>query len=855
MGSMPLNASRTLHVESRLPAALEALRPLSRNLYWSWNDDATALFQRFGAERWEASGHNPVSLLQSVPQAELDAFAGDPGFLAHLARVHEAFAEYMARPAQAPIAAAGERDVVAYFSPEFALTESLPIYSGGLGVLAGDHLKSASDMGLPLVGVSLFYREGYFRQLIGPDGWQREEYTGLDLIGQPMSPVTTDAGAPLTVTVTAEGREIVLNVWRLDVGRVPLFLLDTNHEANSPADREITARVYGGDLGVRIRQEIVLGIGGVRALRAMGLNPAVCHMNEGHSALLGVERIRALMEEFGVSFEEAAIPVSAATVFTTHTAVAAGIDLFPPGLVEGQLAHVYEGLGVAAGRFLGLGRVNPGDAGEPFSMGLLGLRLSGFRNGVSQVHRRIARQLWEAAWPDVPAEQVPIESVANGVHLPTWVSHEMGAVYDTHIGRQWRDSPDDPGPWRRVFDIPDDELWRTHERQREALVSRARREQRHATARYGPPATDEPAGGQVLTQGILTIGFARRFAGYKRATLLLRDPARLDSIVNNPVRPVQILFAGKAHPRDEPAKQLIREVVQFSRRPEFRDRLVVLEGHDVALARAMVQGCDVWLNTPLRPLEASGTSGMKATANGALHLSVLDGWWAEAFRPGIGWAIGRDRPEDDAEVQDAVDAESLYALLENEVAPLFYARDGEGVPVGWVQRMKASIAACAPAFNSNRMVAEYVRRAYAPAISNWHSLLRDGAAAARAVNGWLGHVREGWGGLNVEDVVDDSPPTATLGDAVTVHVRLQPGSLDPGDIRVDIVHGAANPAGDLSATATSAMALVSRADDGTCLFAGTFAPATSGRVGYAIRVLPSHPDLHDPFAAGVVRWA
>ncbi|MBE0608349.1 MAG: alpha-glucan family phosphorylase, partial [Dehalococcoidia bacterium] len=685
---MRLRASRSLLVEPALPPALEPLRRLSENLFWTWNTDAVALFERIDRDAWQETGHNPVRLLQGVSALQWEALADDDGFRRHLERVADAFDAYMARPALVQVAGTSEREVIAYFSLEFALTESLPNYSGGLGVLAGDHLKSASDLGIPLVGVSLLYHEGYFRQQLGPDGWQHEEYSDIDLAGQPVKPVHGAKGEPIEVAVPFDGREVYARVWRLDVGKTPLYLLDTNIEPNSAQDRQLTARLYGGDSETRIQQEMVLGIGGVRALHALDLHPAVCHMNEGHSALLGVERIRMMMEENGVSFAEARIPVTSATVFTTHTAVAAGIDLFAPDLLRRHLGHYYASMGLDDHGFLGLGRTTPTDDTEPFSMALLGLRLSGYRNGVSKLHQTVSRRLWDAAWPNLPLEQVPIAAVTNGVHLPTWVAHEIGDLYDRYVGPGWRDDPVN-ADWQRVFEIPDEELWRVHERQRERLVLRARAQHAEDLVRRGRAVAGGSAG-QPLDSRALTIGFARRFAGYKRATLLFRDPERLAAILNNPERPVQFVFSGKAHPRDEPAKALIREVLQFSRRPEFRDRLILLERYDIDLARSLVQGADVWLNTPLRPLEASGTSGMKSVANGGLHMSVMDGWWWEAYRPGLGWAIGRDRLDDDPEAQDAFDADSVYDLIENELVPAFYDRDPDGIPHAWTERMKAS---------------------------------------------------------------------------------------------------------------------------------------------------------------------
>lgn len=845
---MRLRATRTLFVEPAIPTPLAALKKLAANLYWTWNTDAAALFERIDRDRWEETGHNPVALLQAVAPETFHRLAEDDGFIAHMERVSSAFDAYLGRAPQLELPGVSASSPVAYFSLEFALTESLPNYSGGLGVLAGDHLKSASDIGLPLVGVGLFYHEGYFHQRLGADGWQQEDYHPVDLASQPLNPVINREGERHRITVPVDGRTVTCQVWRLDVGKVPLYLLDANLPENPPEDRQITARLYGGDNDMRIRQEIVLGIGGIRALHGLGIHPSVCHMNEGHSALLGVERIRMMMDRFGASFAEARLPVTAATSFTTHTAVAAGIDLFPADLVRRYLGDYAGSMGLDWHSLAGLGRTNPGDENEPFSMALLGLRLSGFRNGVSRLHRGVSRRLWESAWPHLPIEQIPIDSVTNGVHLPTWVSHEMGDLYDRYIGPGWRDDPVN-AEWQRIFEVPDEELWRTHERQREQLVMRARKEMADAQMERGLATVAGPAG-QALETRTLTIGFARRFAGYKRATLLFRDPNRLAAILNNRDAPVQFIFAGKAHPRDEPAKALIREVVELSSRPQFRDRLILLEGYDVEMARSLVQGCDIWLNTPLRPLEASGTSGMKACANGALHMSVLDGWWWEAYRPGLGWSVGRPRVDDDPEVQDAFDAQSIYDLLENDVTRSFYDRDPEGIPRDWVARMKASIAAFGPVFNTSRMVREYAEKAYAPAAASWERLTAGDLAIAREQAAWVERVSTHWGEVKICDI-DDQPAA----EAVAVTVRVHPGELRPEDIRVDVVYGFTDAAGELTPDHTARLEYRERTEDGLCTYAGSFAPARGGRWGYTVRILPDHPYLHDPFALQLAHWA
>jgi len=850
---MHLRASRTLIVEPALPPALVPLRNIARNLYWTWSADAADLFERIDRELWHSTSHNPVRLLQLVSSETWDSLAGDEGFRLHLQRVDDALTTYLQRPPQVVVPGAGPKNPIAYFSLEFALTESLPNYSGGLGVLAGDHLKAASDLGLPLVGVGLLYHEGYFHQHLGPDGWQYEEYNRIDEAGQPIDPVAGPDGSQLRVQIPLDGRTIEAQAWRIAVGKTPLYVLDTNLESNTAADREITARLYGGDNEMRIKQEIVLGIGGVRMLHELGLEPAVCHMNEGHSALLGMERIRTLMEHEGVSFAEARIPVTAATTFTTHTAVAAGIDLFPPELVRRYLGDYSANMGLSDSQFIGLGRTNPNDDAEPFSMALLGLRVSGYRNGVSKLHRGVSQKLWESAWPNLPLDQVPIDSVTNGVHLPTWVSDSIGDLYDRYLGPNWRDDPVNTD-WSRVSSIPNQELWQAHERQRDQLVVRARQQHAEAMMKRGLSVV-HAASGQVLESNILTIGFARRFAGYKRSTLMFRDPERLAAILNHPERPVQFIFAGKAHPRDEPAKALIREVLALSNRPEFRDRLILLEGYDLELARALVHGCDIWLNTPLRPLEASGTSGMKACANGAIHMSVLDGWWWEAYKPGLGWAVGRDSLDDDPEAQDAFDANSIYDLLENEVTSAFYERDTEGVPTQWVELMKASISAFAPVFNTSRMVAEYAGTAYSPAAASWNLLREDSLGRAREQSAWHELVNPNWGSVKVLHVADDADSSLAEGREFRVTVTIHPGKLASSDIRVDAVHGEATPAGELTTRGVVRLSFQEQHEDGACTYSGVLRPEHGGRAGYAIRLMPTHPDLHNLFATGLAHWA
>jgi len=650
-----------------LPAPLEGLRQLAYNLRWAWDHDTIELFRRLDSELWESTGHNPVLMLGSVDQAELEAAAKDEAFLAHLDRKLKELDAYVNSPSTWFHRTYGNPGsmLVAYFSAEFGLTECLSVFAGGLGVLAGDHLKSASDLGVPLVGVGLLYQQGYFKQYLNPAGWQQETYEDNDFRNLPLSLELRPDGRPLTIEVNYDGRAVAARIWKVRVGRVNLYLLDTNVASNRQDDRDITDQLYGGDLEMRLKQEILLGIGGHRALEALGLEPTVYHMNEGHSAFLAVEWVRRLTEKHKLSFAEARDVASAGLIFTTHTPVPAGHDYFPQGLLDRYLGNYIRRLGMAPGDFYGLGRQHPDRQDEDFCMTVLALRTASASNGVSKLHGEVSRGMWKSIWPGVPEDEVPIGHVTNGVHFRSWISHEMNQLYDRYLGPKWREEHADANLWRRVESIPAEELWRSHERRRERLVAFARRRLRIQLQRRGAPQSEIDAADEVLDPDALTIGFARRFATYKRASLVLSDVHRLQQILNQPGRPVQIVFAGKAHPRDDAGKALIQQVVKFAQQKEFRRRLVFLEDYDMAVARYLVQGSDIWLNTPLRPLEASGTSGMKALANGGLNLSTLDGWWDEAWHAAtaekrfIGWAIGNGENYDNPEYQDQVEAPPL----------------------------------------------------------------------------------------------------------------------------------------------------------------------------------------------------
>ena len=695
----------------------ERLWALARNLWWVWDPETVAIFRELDSVGWRTHTHNPSAMLGQLPLSEIDRRAGDLALHGRINYAYRRQREYLDadRTWGATHAGVLRTRPVAYFSLEFGLHESLPIYSGGLGLLAGDHIKSASDLDVPLIGIGLFYGQGYFRQRLDASGWQQEEYIQTDVTQQPMTPAIGKGGLPVFVEIQTRTGLIRARVWLLKVGRRDLLLLDSDVDGNAPEDRELTSRLYGGDGRVRIRQELLLGVGGFRALKAMGIAPGVLHLNEGHSAFGVLEAVRSRMEEEGIGFDEASSRVSREVVFTTHTPVPAGHDRFHASLIEEHLGPLREQLGLSEERLMAIGREHPGNWDEEFCMTVLGLKLSRKANAVSALHGQVSRAMWTSLYPGRSEDAVPIGHITNGVHVPTWLATQMSRLYDRHLGAGWQTRSGEAMTWDGIENIDDGELWETHLALKSRMLSFVRRRAVAQAERRNEPPESLQRLSRAMSLDVLTIGFARRFATYKRADLVLADLEMLASMVNDPKRPVQFVFAGKAHPRDEPGKRVMQKIFEMTRDRKFAGRFVFVEDYDIRVGRNLVQGVDVWLNNPRRPLEASGTSGQKVVLNGVLNLSILDGWWAEAYDGLNGFAFGQGRTHTNTDIHDARDGADLYRVLRDEVIPLYYQRDRDGLPRGWIHRMKRTIRTLGWRFNADRMVMDYTTKCYVPA--------------------------------------------------------------------------------------------------------------------------------------------
>jgi starch phosphorylase len=844
-----IRPQRELLVRPVLPPNIQRLNELGYNLLWSWHHTFRAVFRRLDPHLWRACNHNPILMLGRVSQEILNAAASDPRYLAAYQRACDIHDAYLKNPHQS----FDPNMLVAYFSMEYGLLDCLPIYSGGLGVLSGDHLKGASDADIPLVGVGLLYQKGYMQQVLNADGWQTELNPENDFHTLPVRPVLDEHGNHLTVYVEMPRARVAIGVWIMQVGRVKLYLLDTNVPENQvPEYRDITDLLYGGDIHYRIRQEIVLGIGGIRALRAAGVKPTVFHMNEGHSAFLALERIRVMMQESGLSFAEALEATRQTNVFTTHTPVPAGIDLFDRGLLMEYFQAYITEAGIRLEDFVMLGCQRLQDPGERFSMAVSALKTSAYRNAVSKIHGIVSRQMFADLWPNTAPEEVPITSVTNGVHLPTFLNGDLAQVYDQYLRPDWRETYVQPEVWSQIDEIPDHELWEAHRRRKRQLITFVRERLEASAHRRNLSAAEVKRASEVLDPEALTIGFARRFATYKRATLIFRDIERLHHLLNQSDRPVQIIIAGKAHPKDQPGKTLIQEIAKLTRDPRFAKRLVFIEDYGIEVARQLVQGVDLWLNNPRRGEEACGTSGMKAAINGVLNLSVLDGWFDEGYEQSGGWAIG-DRSEFSEEQTDQ-HASTIYSQLENEIIPMFYRRGEEGLPEEWVRRMKVSIKYLSPAFNSQRMVMEYSDRFYVPTHHSAVKIEQTRFESAREVCRWESAVRSRWDYVRF---VDHAPIPATLdsGQAIPMRVLVDLAGLSPQDVLVEAVVGSVAADGTLQDPEIVPFE-AKGPDQQAHLFEGRFVPRRTGRIGYAVRVSLNHSSGADRRPAGLpVKWA
>ncbi len=839
-----LKFAHSFEVVKQLPEQLEPLRKLAFNFWWTWNHETRSIFRDIGKDLWETVEHNPVELINHLSSDDIDRLARDEVFLAKLKICNHELEQYLDAKTWFDRKFPNRRQdtTIAYFSAEFGLSESLPIYSGGLGVLAGDHLKAASDLGLPLVGVGLLYSRGYFRQSLSPEGWQQERYPEYDFYRLPLQLVRNGNDEPLRISVELADGSVEIQVWKAKVGRIDLYLLDSNLLENSPDEQAITDTLYGGDETTRIRQEIILGLGGYRALLAMGIQPKVCHMNEGHAAFLAIERIKTFMQAHGCDFRTARQCCVAGNVFTTHTPVPAGFDLFPEELIEKYMGQSVKDVGLNFSKFMEFGRFDPKNTSERFNMAVLAMENSNHVNGVSKLHSAVSRKMFSDRWPDFPTEEVPIDAVTNGVHTMTWMGRRMTELLDEYAEPGWRDDPSNPEVWSSLDDVPDSTLWDIRENERGDFVRFCRKRLRNQLKQAGSSPSQMSEISDVLDPRVLTIGFARRFATYKRATLLFSDRERLKNLLFHQDRPVQFVFAGKSHPRDDGGKKLIQDIVNFVKSERAGSRIVFLEDYDMSVARRMIQGVDVWLNNPRRPMEASGTSGMKVVPNGGLNCSILDGWWAEGYRRGLGWAIGEGMELGDEGYQDWIESMALYHLIENEIAPMFYYRTEGGIPTGWVEMMRKSMQELAPIFSTTRMVREYATKFYMPAADAYSHLVADNLTEAKEALEWRDRVRNSWSQVKILNVNHGALTKNNIGATFEVDATVQLDGLDPNEVQVQVMSGQVAQNRDLVNIEISPMILKEKQEN-SYIFSGTVKCATPGHRGFVVRVVPNHEDV------------
>ena len=841
----------------KLPERIKGLKILSKNMWWTWNYDSQRLFEIIDLDLWVSTNRNPVVFLKNVSQKKLDAVLNDEEFLNLYDYVMKTFENYMNTEdtwfnKTHKNYKGGE---IAYFCAEYGIHESLPIYSGGLGILAGDHVKSASDIGIPYIGVGFLYRQGYFQQKINSEGWQESIYESYDFADLAVDPAKDENGEEVYVDIDIAGKKVFVKVWELKVGRVKVYLLDTDIPQNDPEERGLTSRLYGGDQEMRIRQEMLLGIAGVRALRKLGKTPSVWHMNEGHAAFLNLERMRELIQNNNLTFKEAIEVVRAGSIFTTHTPVPAGNDAFPLYLMDKYFGNYWPTLKATRPEFMQLGLETRPDGSEMFSMTILALSLAGRANGVSKLHGEVSRNLWKHVWNGIEAVEVPITHVTNGVHSETWIADDLQKLFKEEFGENWNYEIDDPDMWAKIEKISDKELWEKHQKLKLKLTKHLHERLKKQRSRHGETVEQLESIEDILDPKALTIGFARRFATYKRAILIFRDLQRLEKILNNPEKPVQIIFAGKAHPADKPGQEFIKRIYEISRMEQFKNRIVIVENYDMNLARHLVAGVDIWLNNPRRPHEASGTSGEKAGMNGAMNFSVLDGWWVEGYNEKNGWAIGDNRDYTDLELQDNIDSVSMYNTLEKEIVPMYYDDRKDGIPVKWIKVMKESIRSVASFFNTSRMVKEYTQKLYMPAQVQNNKFVKNNFEVAKDFANWRDILERNWNSIKIKVISNqDFSETLEVGKVIEIESEIYLPGIGPDSIEPEIVVAKLEEDKVISLK-TYDLKLVKEVQQDTYLYKGSFEIEDRGQYGYNVRVSASHPYMpHRNYLMNLVKY-
>lgn len=845
-----------INVISALPDEFKRLNDIAYNLWWSWNPEAIDLYREIDLDLWEKVGKNPVRFLQEISQKKLQIKLNDSDYMARLNSIVASFDSYMSEKNTWFTQRYSDHSdkKIAYFSAEYGLNEVLPIYSGGLGVLSGDHCKSASDLGLPFTAIGLFYKQGYFSQKINAHGWQDTCFNTLNTSQLPILPVFNENGEQSQIHITFAGRTVHAQIWKVQIGRINLYLMDTDVPMNSPADRALTSRLYGGDHETRIQQEIFLGIGGIRVLDALGIKANVFHMNEGHSSFMGLELIRKLINENHISFKEAKQVVANSSVFTTHTPVPAGNDAFPLYMIDKYLGDFWGQLGLSRHEFFELGLKNSED--QNFNMTVLALTLAGRKNGVSKLHGAVSRKIFGDVWDGVPEHDVPIAHVTNGIHTLTWLSPKIKDLYDKYLKPDWKKEIYSSSTFEGVDNIPDEELWATHMELKVKMINFVRDRLKIQKLNNGELMETVRQVDDFLDPNALTIGFARRFATYKRANLIFRNLARIQKILNSPNKPVQIIFAGKAHPADGPAHDIIKNINDIAKQEGFYGKVILLENYNMTVARNLVQGVDIWMNNPRRPLEASGTSGQKVCINGIINFSILDGWWCEGYNGENGWVIGDETEFDNENSQDNIDSESIYDTLEENIIPLFYNVDERGIPTEWVKIMKNSIKTLAWNYSTDRMVQEYTEKMYVPAMDGSDKLTKDNFSIARSLSAFEDHMKGNWPHVQVyaeKSSNDLKDFKSSSGQDIHLTATVQLAGIDPSNVSVEVYYGILD---NCSVTNTKGVEMhcVEKVGEHLYKYSLELNIDDGGEYAYSFRVVPKHPDLIDPFDLGLIRW-